>query len=157
MYKKTRNQNHKNMEENSLHLFLAEKGIPIDALPKLVSVQKSDLVRLVDGYNNEKRTKVFYICVCNSGHDICCSDWDWVFSGWSIRVVGKQVLFFKGAWKFSISQIPVFQDLLFVVSQRTKVNELAQDRKDIVCFSHNRKKLLRKTKSSETKRKGRSY
>lgn len=141
------------MPNNDLHLFLRKEGIPEESLPKLIVVSKSNLVPIMEGYAKENKTKNFYLCVCNSGHDICCKDWSWSFSGWSIRVEGREVVFFKGNWVFNISQIPVFQNVLFIVSKRTKQNESAYCRGDMLCLSRNSDKLIKRPKHNETQRK----
>jgi hypothetical protein len=138
---------------NDLHIFLLNEGVPQESLPKVIVIPKQHLVPMMEGYAKENKTKEFYICVCNSGHDVCCKNWSWTFSGWSIRVEGRKVLFLKGDWEFNISQIPIFQNVLFIVSKRTKQNELAQFRGDMICFSSSRKKLMRKTRNNETQRK----
>lgn len=138
---------------NHLHAFLVEQGIPLEGLPTLIQISKHNLVPIMEGYNKENKSKNFYICVCTSGHDVCCGDWEWTHSGWVIRVQGKQVMFFKGDWTFDITQIPIFQDTLFVVSKRTKVSESALSRSDILCVSKNRKHLVKKKKTPETNRK----
>ncbi|MFA6255635.1 MAG: hypothetical protein WC606_00495 [Candidatus Absconditabacterales bacterium] len=139
------------MLDNDLHRFLLQQGIPQESLPKLIVVSKHDLVPIMEGYDKENRTKNFYICVCNSGHDVCCNNSNWTFSGWNIRVNGCNVVFFKGEWVFDITKIPIFQNILFIVSKRTKENELAR-RRDMVFFSNDRKKLIKKSKRNETER-----
>ena len=144
--------------KNDLYLFLIGQGVPEESLPKLVEVSKAQLIPIIDGYKKEDKTKKFYLCVCNSGHDICCNFWEWAYSGWCIRVKGKSVLFFKGEWEFNISHIPISQDTLFVVSRRTKTNEDTKFRADILYVSNNKKKLLRKLKKSEKNQKtGKNY
>lgn len=139
-------------EQNELHLFLLEEGIPEVSLPKLILVSKDALIPIVEGYNKEAKTKKFYICVCNSGHDVFCKDWEWSYSGWNIRVIGKKALFFKGDWEFDISQFPIFQNILFIVSKRTKENEIACFRADMFCFSKSRKRLIGRVTHTETNR-----
>ena len=139
--------------ENNLHVFLTKQGIPVKGLPRLIEMSKHNLVPIMEGYKKENRSKKFYVCVCTSGHDVSCGNWAWTHSGWVIRVEGKDVLFSKGEWKFNISQIPIFQNTLFIVSKRTKVSECAQDRCDMICISKNRKKLQRGNKYIETNRK----
>lgn len=143
----------KTVMENELLEFLFSQGVPTKSLPRLTEVPKCHLMPIMEGHKKENKTELFYICVCNSGHDVWCQNIEWTYSGWNIRVKGTETIFFKGEWEFNISQIPVFQDTLFVVSKRTKVSECAQIRTDILCFSQNRKKLLRKTKKIETNRK----
>lgn len=144
----------KDMNEpmNHLHAFLVENGVPLEGLPILIQISKHNLVPIMEGYNKENKSKNFYICVCTSGHDVNCGNWEWTHSGWVIRVQGKQVVFSKGDWVFDITQIPIFQNTVFVVSKRTKVNESALSRSDILCVSKNRKCLVRKRNHPETNR-----
>lgn len=141
------------MDEPELHQFLLEQGIPAKWLPKLIEVPKSKLVPIMEGYAKQNKTKIFYICVCNSGHEATCADFVWDYSGWSFRVKGKKVVFFNRDWVFDISQIPVFQNTLYIVSQRTKLSECAQCRYDLLFVSTYRDKLKRKRKKVEGKRK----
>ena len=137
---------------NDLYRFLVEQGVPIASLPVLMEVSKAKLTPMITGYNKESKTKKFYLCICNSGHETCCGELEWSYSGWNIRVKGENVLFFKGEWKFDLVKIPISQDILFVVSKRTKVSECAQIRFDIVCVSKNKQKLVRKVQRPETYR-----
>lgn len=137
---------------NDLYGFLVEQGVPTTSLPLLMEVSKANLAPMITGYNKENKTKKFYLCICNSGHEAYCGGLEWSYSGWNIRVKGERVLFFKGEWEFNLFQVPISQDILFVVSKRTKVNECAQVRFDIVCVSKNRQKLVRNVQSSETNR-----
>jgi hypothetical protein len=138
---------------NNLHTFLKEQGIPTHNLPTLIPIPKHILVPIMEGYKKQNKSKKFYICVCTSGHDVSCGDWEWAHSGWIIRVKGKNVLFSKGDWEFNLTEIPIFDDILFVVSKRTKVNESAQSRSDVLCITKNRKKLSKQSKPAETNRK----
>lgn len=139
--------------ETELYVFLTEQGVPTNHLPRLMGISKAQIIPLIDGYNKKDWTETFYLCICNSGHEVSCAQLDWMFSGWSIRVQGKEVIFFKGDWKFNLSSIPISKDILFIVSRRTKISECAQFRPDLICISQNKKKLVRKVKSPETKRK----
>ena len=141
------------MTHNHLHTFLLKEGVPVEHLPKVITISKQNLVPMMEGYAKKNTTKKFYICVCNSGHEVSCKDYSWMFSGWSIRVEGQSVLLMKGDWKFDIAQIPVSQDVLFVISKRTNQNELAYCRSDMVCFSRSTNKLIKKPKHNETNRK----
>jgi hypothetical protein len=138
---------------NRLHVFLREQGIPTENLPTLISISKNNLVPIMEGYKKENKGKNFYICVCTSGHDVNCGNWEWAHSGWIIRVKGTEVVFSKGNWEFNLTEIPIYNDILFVVSKRTKVSESAQSRSDILCVSKNRKKLYKRPKPTETNRK----
>lgn len=141
------------MVHNNLHTFLLKEGVPLESLPKLITISKQNLVPMMEGYAKKNPTKKIYICVCNSGHKISCKDCSWMFSGWSIRIDGQNAIFMKGDWKFDIAQIPVSQDILFVISKRTNQNELAYGRSDMVCFSRSANKLVKKPKHNETNRK----
>jgi len=140
--------------ENKLHAFLFEYGVPIQQLPGVNQVSKNQLVPIMEGYKKENKNKEFYVCVCTNGHDVTCANCEWFHSGWTIRVQGKNVVLFKEKWEVNISQIPIFKNVLFVVSKRTKMNEFAQNRTDFVCVISNRKKLSRRKKTSETNRRG---
>ena len=141
------------MSENDLHLFLLEAGVPRESLPQMIIMYKSTLISIIEGYTKKTvKTKKFYICVCNSGHDVCCKGWEWAFSGWNIRVVGKRVLFYKDEWEFDVSELPIFQNIIFVISKRAKENEFVCFRGDMFCFSKNRKKLISKIKNTGTNR-----
>lgn len=143
----------KNDKTNDLYVFLIEQGVPEVSLPRLMEVSPAHLVPIIDGYGNKDKTERFYLCICNSGHEACCGGWEWAYSGWSIRIKGKEAIFFKGEWKFNLSQLPISQDILFIVSKRTKVNECAKCRADVVCVSKDKQKLERSVKKPETNRK----
>jgi len=131
-------------DENHFTNFLLTQGVPEGKLPNYIRVNKSHLVPILDGYKKENHSKFFYVFVCNSGHDVSCQNYSWVFSGWNIRVSGDKVLLLKEDWVFDISQIPIFNNTIFVVSARTKKNEYAYERYDFVCYSPNRRKFIRK-------------
>ena len=138
--------------ENQLYAFLMEQGIPKKSLPKLIEISKDNLVPIMEGHTNTHKSKNFYICVCTSGHGVCCGEWEWVHSGWNIRVKGKEIIFSKGKWEIDLTTMPIFQNVLFIVSTRTNVSESAQSRSDILCVSKNRKRLYKRKKITETNR-----
>jgi hypothetical protein len=131
-------------DENYFTKFLLDNGVPEEKLPNYIRVNKKDLVPILDGYKKENCSKFFYVFVCNSGHDVECQSYSWISSGWNVRVIGDKVILLKEDWTFDISQIPIFNNTIFVVSARTKKNECAYERSDFVCFSANRQKLIRK-------------
>lgn len=145
-----------NKTENRLHAFLMGRGIPINSLPKLVQISKNHLVPIMDGYKKENKSKIFYVCVCNSGHSINCGDLEWDHSMWVIRVSGNTIVFRKKPWEFNIFELPISPNIFFVVSTRTIVNQIALDRPDIIYVNNSRDRLLSKPKRNETNRK-RSY
>jgi hypothetical protein len=136
---------------NSFHAFLIEKGVPKKLLPSLIKVSKDNLLPIMEGCKNNEN-ECFYVCVCTSGHSVGVSQWKWAHSGWVMRVRGKSVIFSRHKREMNITEIPIFNDVIFVVSKRTQANETAQDRTDIVCVLSNRKKLVRNRKKPETQR-----
>jgi len=141
------------MEEktNRLHAFLLERGIPKKLLPTLIKISKDNLVPIMEGRSKKSNNKVFYICVCTSGHSVDCNGLQWGHSGWRMRVTGKEIIFTKRMRKINLIEIPIFDDVLYVVSNRTKAHENAF-RTDILCISNNRKTLSKKKSPPETNR-----
>ncbi|MCX6823209.1 MAG: hypothetical protein NTX91_04445 [candidate division SR1 bacterium] len=139
-------------DSNSLHGFLREQGIPVEELPTLIEVSPLHLVPITEGYNKKNKDQKFYVCVCNSGHNTCCGETSWTYSGWTMRISGTNVIFFKGDRIFDLTQIPLAPDILFIVSKRVFINEVAAKRCDILHVDSRRKKLQRKPKKPETNR-----
>jgi hypothetical protein len=129
---------------NHLHSFLIENGVPEKELPKGIEVSKADFVALLKGYNKENKSKKFYVYVCTSEHNIQYSGFVFSHSGWSIRKTTDKILFSKGTLEFNISDIPSFNDVIILVSRRTKIHESMMMRSDIVCMMQDRKSLLQK-------------
>lgn len=137
-----------------LNVFLLSQGIPSTSLPHFMELSSGHLVPLIDGYRKKDKAQTIYVCVCNSGHVAFCGPLEFSFSKWSFRVIGKEVYFCKGNWKFKLSEIPVSPNVFFIVSRRTKVNEFAGKRADMGCVSPNKQVLQRKVKGPESQRSG---
>lgn len=140
------------MENNDLYRFLLQNGVAQEDLPSLVLATKVVASSIVDGCKKSQEQTEFYFCVCNSGHAVCCNELELLYSGWNIRVSGKNVFFWSEdqKHKFDLSKLPHFKDTYFVTSKRAKVTELARNRTDMLYVSSNRKKLCNKIKNQES-------